>query len=131
MKVGIQELIDALNRDTKMLRGPQGADGKGLKEAAFAPALNGMWVYMPGGRHFVASLGGELKEEVLFESSRLLSIKKVLTPLLSKADDIELKIESDACVFSCKGTRIRIKRINLSFEPPHPLGHPYATPGFQ
>jgi hypothetical protein len=112
MKVGIQELIDALNRHTKMLRGPQGARGKGLKDAALVPAINGMWVYMPGGRHFVVSLGGELKEEVLFEAKRLLSIRKALKSLLSKAQEIELVTEDEACVFVCDGSRIRIKRIN-------------------
>ncbi len=112
MKVGLKELIEAVTRHTKMLRGPQGARGKGLKEAAFTPALNGMWVYMPGGRHFVVSLRGELKEEVLYEAKRLLSIQKALKSLLSKEHEIELVIEDEACVFVCGGTRIRIKRVN-------------------
>ena len=112
MKVGIQELVKALDRHTKMLRGPQGASGKGLKDAAFVPAINGMLVYLPGGRHFVVSLGGELKEEVLFEAKRLLSIRKSLKSLLSKANEIDLVIEDEACVFACDGSRIRIKRMN-------------------
>ena len=112
MKVGLLELIEALNRHTKLLKGPKGTHSTGLKEAAFTPALNGMWVYMPGGRHFVVSLGGELKEEVLFEAKRLLSIQKALKSLMSKENEIELLIEDEACVFACGGTRIRIKRIN-------------------
>ena len=110
--MGIQELNEALDRHTKMLRGPQGARGKGFKDAAFVPAINGMWVYMPGGRHFVVSLGGELKEEILFEARRLLSIRKALKSLLSKTNEIYLVIEDEACVFACDGSRIRIKRTN-------------------
>lgn len=60
---GAQELIEALERHTKMKRGPIGQKSSGLKEGAFAPALNGMWVYMPGGRHIVVSNGDELERE--------------------------------------------------------------------
>ena len=110
--MGIQELNEALDRHTKMLRGPQGARCKGLKDSAFVPAIIGMWVNMPGGRHVVVSLASELKEVILFEAKRLLSIRMALKSLLSKANGIDLLIEDKAYVFACDGSRIRIKRTN-------------------
>jgi hypothetical protein len=81
VKVGLRELLEAIDRRTKLRRVPRGVKVQGLHEAAFLPALNGMWVEMPGGRHFVVSRGGALPSEVLFEAKRLVALRKPLGSL--------------------------------------------------
>ena len=113
MRVDIRELIEAFERHTKMKRASRGSRSSGLKEAAFVPALNGMWVYMPGGRHFVVSHGGQLEREIRFEAKSLLRIQGVLKSIVGDAKLIEVTVEVGSCLFVCGSSRIHIETIEI------------------
>lgn len=110
MKIGLKELLEALDRRHKLRRVPRGVIAEGLDEAAFLPALNGIWVEMPGGRHFVVSRGGSLTSEIVFDAKHLIAIRKSLGSLLGKEQVVELIVDDDACWFVCGGMRIKVGR---------------------
>ena len=110
MRVGLTELIEALERHTRMRRAPAGATSTGLHEAAFLPALGGMRVQMPGGSHFVWSLDGELTEEVIFDSKAVSSVIKVLKSHSGRQTEAEVSVTEVHVVIRCGMTTLSLPR---------------------
>jgi hypothetical protein len=77
-------------------------------EAAFLPALNGMWVEMPAGRHFVVSRGGALTSVIAFEPKRLVVLRKPLVLLLGCEEEVRACLV-DKCGLSVRCGVLRVK----------------------
>lgn len=101
MIVSLPELVDALNRTTKMKRAPAGVRSTGLKDGAFVPEKSGFRVEMPGGSSFVNLKSGNLEKEVVFQAKRIAPIAKALSTLISKEESVTLNVGKTQIVFQC------------------------------
>lgn len=110
MQVGLDELIDAFARSTKMKRAPAGASSTGLHIGALVPAVGGMRVEMPGGAHFVWITKGTLTEEVEFKVKPIASTLKVLRSLQGKETNVDIIIDRKMINFTCGKTKFSFAR---------------------
>ena len=110
MKVGLVELIEALERSTKMKRAPAGARSMGLRVGAFVPAVGGMRVEMPVGAHFVWNTEGRLEEKVIFAVKPIPSILKVLRSHVGRQENVDISIGPDLITLSCGATKFSFPR---------------------
>lgn len=110
MQVALSELVEALNRTTKMKRAPAGARSTGLKEGALVPELTGFRVEMPGGSSLVNIKSGRLETEVVFEAKRMTPIAKVLASYLHKEDYVTVLVSEFELTFQCGSSRIKLPR---------------------
>ncbi|MDO5759362.1 MAG: hypothetical protein Q4P24_18385, partial [Rhodobacterales bacterium] len=106
MIVALSELVEALNRTTKMKRAPAGARSTGLKEGAFVPELTGFRVEMPGGSSLVNIKSGKLETDVVFEVRRMAPIAKVLSTHLPKEEEVTILVSETELAFKCGSSRL-------------------------
>jgi hypothetical protein len=110
MIVGLVELIEALERSTKMKRAPAGARSKGLRIGAFVPGVGGMRVEMPGGAHFVWISEGNLEQEVTFNVKPIPGLLKVLRSHVGHHDQVEIDTSHEMITFACGGTKFSMAK---------------------
>lgn len=108
--VSLSELVEALNRTTKMKRAPAGVRSTGLKEGAFVPELTGFRVEMPGGSTLVNLKSGKLECEVVFQAKRMASIAKALSSLLSKEEVVTIDISKTEIALQCGSFKTKLDR---------------------
>lgn len=90
MQVGLDKIIEALARMTKMKRAPAGVRSTGLMVGAFVPTIGGMRVEMPGGSYFVWVRERVLTEEIEFDVKPILSTLKVLRSLVGTETTVHI-----------------------------------------
>lgn len=109
MKVPLSELLNALNRSTKMKRAPSGASSSGLKQAAFVPELTGFRVEMPGASSLVNVLEGNLPYEIVFDLSKIELLRKVLKKYSDYSETtVELSLLSGRLEVVCGTTKMTL-----------------------
>ena len=98
------ELVEALERRTKMKRAPNGVPTTGLRDAALIPAIGGFRVEMPGGAHFVWAISGKLSAMVCFHPKFADGLLKVLKS--RNAETASILVTSSHIEFRCEGSKV-------------------------
>lgn len=112
------ELVEALERRTKMKRAPNGVPATGLRDAAFIPAIGGFRVEMPGGAHFVWAISGKLSTTVCFHPKFADGLLKVLTS--RTAETASISVTSSHIEFRCEGSKVLVPFLAAKLKKPRP-----------
>jgi len=109
--VALGELIAVLETRTKMRRAPNGARSIRLREAAILPGRDAVTFEMPGISQAVNVIEGELTDEVVFPTTHLPALIKVLKGYVGQEETARIEVSRDLVSFSCAGSKRALPRL--------------------